>query len=147
MEKAPIDQNQTTMAEPQSQSQPAFTSPPHPTQPMGMGEPGQPLPQGGYNQPPPPYFPPPISTQPIGIQVVHVQTLGSQSARMMCPHCGADIQTRVKYHPGILTHVAAVLLCLVCIPCLIIPYCMDDCMDAQHDCPNCDRHIGIHRKM
>jgi len=100
--------------------------------------------QGG--QGPPAFEAPPHQVSPAVVQIVQVMNLGPRSTRMHCPHCGADVETRVKFNPGRMTHLAAIILCLLCWPCVCVPYCIDDCMDADHDCPNCDRHIGTYRR-
>jgi lipopolysaccharide-induced tumor necrosis factor-alpha factor len=104
-------------------------------QPQGM-----PQPDVGFKAPAP------QQPNPQVVQLVQIMNLGPRSTRMLCPHCGADVETRIKYNPGRMTHLVALILCLVCWPCVCVPYCIDDCMDAEHDCPNCDRHIGTYKR-
>jgi len=113
-------------------------------------------PNQGADVQPPAYYPslPPsdpsyANPQPPQqvVQIVQMPNLGSESTRMTCPHCGAQISTRVKYSSGTMTHVAALLLCLFgCWPCVCVPYCVDSCMDADHECPNCDKFIGHYKR-
>jgi len=118
-----------------------------------------PKPEHGQPDMPPPYYPnQPQQQHPVGfvqqpqmaspqvVQMVQIMNLGPQSTRMPCPHCGADVETRVKHNPGRMTHIAALILCLVFWPCVCLPYCIDDCMDAEHECPNCNKFIGSYRR-
>jgi len=110
---------------------------------------------------PPPYYPAAYPTQPAAapqpqvyvhqqqpmIQVVQMANLSSESTRMTCPHCRAEISTKVTYQTSCMTHLAAAVLCLLgCWPCVCIPYCTDACMDAEHECPNCNKFLGHYRR-
>ncbi|XP_029665904.1 lipopolysaccharide-induced tumor necrosis factor-alpha factor homolog isoform X2 [Formica exsecta] len=90
-----------------------------------------------YPQPPPP--PPP--QQPSII--ITNQSFGSESQPMVCPHCHANISTRVETEATMKTHLMALLLCLfVCWPCAPCPYCMDSCQAKKHYCPACGSYLG-----
>ncbi|XP_063987206.1 lipopolysaccharide-induced tumor necrosis factor-alpha factor homolog isoform X1 [Diachasmimorpha longicaudata] len=103
--------------------------------------------------PPPGFVPPPPYTAgpphaaapaPAVIMVQHV-ALGPESQRMACPHCHADISTRVESESNTKTHLFALLLCLIgCWPCAPCPYCMDSCLAKKHYCPACNSYIGQH---
>jgi len=116
-----------------------------------------------YNEQPPPYDPmapsgsyppPPMGFHPTVQQpmthtniVILPLEMGGESRRMTCPHCQAEISTTVIYKDGRMTHIAALILCLFgCYCCCCIPYCMDSCKDAEHECPNCHRHLGTYRR-
>lgn len=90
---------------------------------------------------------PHIQAPPVTIvQQVIVGDLGKEPRRMNCPHCHAEICTRVKYREGATTHIAALLCCIIGgLLCCWIPYCIDDCKDAVHECPNCNMQIGSSR--
>ena len=72
-----------------------------------------------------------------GILVVNT-TFGQVPSAMRCPFCNATITTSLAYVEGTLTWLVAGVLCLAgCWPCCLIPFCVDDCKDVQHSCPNC----------
>jgi len=75
---------------------------------------------------------------PPVVQVVQFSNLRSRSTRL--------VSTRVSYRTGRFTHLAALVLCLICCPCGIVPYCLEECQDAEHYCPNCQQFIGIYRR-
>lgn len=93
--------------------------------------------------PPPPYqpgVPPPGPMQP---NVVVIQSFGPDTQRMNCPHCGANVSTRVETEANTKTHLFALLLCLIgCWPCVPCPYCMDSCLVKKHFCPSCQSYLG-----
>ncbi|XP_008553920.1 lipopolysaccharide-induced tumor necrosis factor-alpha factor homolog [Microplitis mediator] len=81
--------------------------------------------------------------QPPGVTVVQSFNYGPETARVNCPHCHADISTRVETQANVKTHIIALLLCLfqcwICIPCL---YCTDKCLVKKHYCPSCEQYLG-----
>ncbi|CAG7820294.1 unnamed protein product [Allacma fusca] len=111
-------------------------------------------PPPGFVDSPPPYNVTSQPTVPIGafaggppMVVVAPISLTGQPQRMNCPHCHADVLTEVKYKDGRMTHIWALVLCLVgCWCCCCIPYCIDDLKDVDHECPNCQRHIGTYKR-
>jgi len=81
------------------------------------------------------------------IRVIQTPNLSSESTRMTCPFCQADISTKVTYETSGMTHLAAAILCLLGLWCCVcIPYCTDSCMDSQHECPNCHKFLGRYRR-
>ena len=51
--------------------------------------------------------------------------------------------TRIQYKTGLVTWLAAAGTCMVgCIPCCLIPFCMDVFKDVDHFCTKCDTFIG-----
>ncbi|EFN65892.1 hypothetical protein EAG_09195 [Camponotus floridanus] len=104
------------------------------------------------NPPPPssaslsytPYPQPPPQPQTLSQSNVIITRFGSQSQHLTCPHCHANISTRVETESNMKTHLMAVFLCALglwcCVPC---PYCMDDCLAKKHYCPSCDIYLGI----
>mmetsp|Transcript_39136 Transcript_39136/g.34820 ORF Transcript_39136/g.34820 Transcript_39136/m.34820 type:complete len:92 (+) Transcript_39136:394-669(+) len=69
--------------------------------------------------------------------------LGSQPTTVNCPHCGAKILTKTRKESGNGTICMALLLCCFCA--LIgglLPFCIDDCQDTVHSCPNCGNEAG-----
>ncbi|KAJ9587390.1 hypothetical protein L9F63_019091 [Diploptera punctata] len=85
--------------------------------------------------------PPPPTTV-----IVQTAVLGSQPCNMQCPSCHASIQTRVEYESTTKTHLFALLLCLICCPCGLIPYCTDSCKSAHHYCPSCGTFLGAYNE-
>ena len=83
--------------------------------------------------------PPPVATANF------TNALGQRSVNITCPNCGKLIATSVRSDGCGSTK--AWLFCLginLVAPCgcCLIPFCMDDCMVHQHDCPSCNAHIG-----
>jgi len=116
---------------------------------VGFMHPHPPTPNFGPS-PPQGFGPSPHQQQQVPVvQVVQIHSSGlrGESTRITCPSCRADINTRVRYETGRMTHIAALLLCLIgCWPCACIPYCTEGCMDAEHECPNCNTYIGGYRR-
>ncbi|XP_021934130.1 lipopolysaccharide-induced tumor necrosis factor-alpha factor-like isoform X2 [Zootermopsis nevadensis] len=76
--------------------------------------------------------------------IVQAPMLGSAPCNLQCPSCHASVQTRVDYEPNTKTHLFALLLCLICCPCALIPYCTDSCKSANHYCPSCGTFLGTY---
>ncbi|XP_063726337.1 lipopolysaccharide-induced tumor necrosis factor-alpha factor homolog [Symsagittifera roscoffensis] len=74
------------------------------------------------------------------------RSLGSYSAQVNCQHCHAYVSTNVHYETGTLAWLLCLGLCCVgCdLGCCLIPFCVDQCKDAYHTCPNCNASIGTH---
>jgi len=67
---------------------------------------------------------------------------------MVCPSCQAQVVSSVQYDVGTF----AWLLCLLMAffgfwICCFIPFCVDSCKDAIHNCPNCHVQLGVYRRM
>ncbi|KOB71988.1 Lipopolysaccharide-induced tumor necrosis factor-alpha factor [Operophtera brumata] len=76
--------------------------------------------------------------------VIVTQQMGPRPTHVTCKSCHADVVTRVEANATTRTHLFALILCLIgCWPCVCVPYCVDDCMNANHYCPNCNSYIGI----
>ncbi|CAD6213371.1 GSCOCG00004037001-RA-CDS [Cotesia congregata] len=109
--------------------------------------PGQ-APSAPEVSPPPAYNPdyPPVTHAPgpVVTQIVPVN-FGPDSVRLICPHCNADISTRVEVAASTKTHIFAMILCLLglclCVPCA---YCGDCFAAANHYCPCCNARLGSH---
>jgi hypothetical protein len=66
--------------------------------------------------------------------------------RIVCQYCGFEVITSVHRSPGLGVWLWAFILLFVgCWPCCLIPFCVDDCQDATHYCPNCRRPVGEKR--
>ncbi|GAB1862695.1 LITAF domain-containing protein [Camponotus japonicus] len=94
-----------------------------------------------YPQPPPPSQPQPPPQPSV---IITAAAFGPQSQHLTCPHCRANISTRVETEANMKTHLIALLLCALglwcCVPC---PYCMDSCLATKHYCPSCGSYLGI----
>ena len=65
------------------------------------------------------------------------------STEIYCPGCGYSGMSAV--HNEIGNGAWAVCLlgsCVGCCPCSLLPFCIDDCMDQVHQCPNCGVILG-----
>jgi lipopolysaccharide-induced tumor necrosis factor-alpha factor len=88
-----------------------------------------------------------VTTVPT-ITVTHAVAMGTVPVQTTCPNCHASIVTTVMYQVGGLTWLIFAILCFVgCWICAFIPFCVDDCKDAVHSCPNCQAVIGCHRRL
>ncbi|KRX10946.1 hypothetical protein PPERSA_12070 [Pseudocohnilembus persalinus] len=59
-----------------------------------------------------------------------------------CPNCQAIIETKVEKQNGNMTYLTAgILLLMACWPCCLLPFCIDDCKDMQHMCPQCGNQV------
>ncbi|XP_020288020.1 cell death-inducing p53-target protein 1-like [Pseudomyrmex gracilis] len=100
------------------------------------------LPPYPYPQPPPSM--PPPSMPPQSVTIISGMAFGKETQNMTCPHCQANITTRVESESNMKTHLIALLLCALgcwcCVPC---PYCMDSCLMHKHYCPACGTYLGM----
>ncbi|XP_011866518.1 PREDICTED: lipopolysaccharide-induced tumor necrosis factor-alpha factor homolog [Vollenhovia emeryi] len=108
-----------------------------------MEPPSYTSPQYPYPQPPPSMPPTSMPPPPHTVHIVAGGGLGNESQHMVCPHCHANISTRVESEANMKTHLMAALLCLFgcwcCAPC---PYCMNSCLVQKHYCPACSSYLG-----
>jgi len=44
-------------------------------------------------------------------------------------------------------HLCCAVMCYRCWICAFIPFCVDDCKDVIHTCPNCGVVLGCHRRL
>ncbi|KAE9554168.1 hypothetical protein FO519_002648 [Halicephalobus sp. NKZ332] len=94
--------------------------------------------------------PPPPPPQPATVvYVADCSTFGPRSVAMTCPHCHQHIHSQVNYTSGLLSW----LICGGCLlfgcwlGCCLIPFCVDDCKDAEHFCPNCKAYLGQYKRI
>ncbi|PZC74327.1 hypothetical protein B5X24_HaOG207961 [Helicoverpa armigera] len=82
---------------------------------------------------------------PVGVNAGPGPFIGPKESPMTCPSCQQRITTKVEYQATMRTHVCALMFCMVgCIPCMIIPYVMDSCKNADHYCPECNAFLGTY---
>lgn len=68
--------------------------------------------------------------------------------RIQCQFCRYEVVTGVSHETGLMTHLCALGLCFIgCWPCCLLPYCMADCQDTVHVCPNCHQIVGKKQAM
>ncbi|KAI0227001.1 hypothetical protein LSAT2_022544 [Lamellibrachia satsuma] len=80
--------------------------------------------------------------------VLQVIPVGQDAVQMVCPYCHAQILTTVNFKTGTLTWVISLVVCVVgCIPCCLIPFCVNGCKDVVHTCPSCNRMIGVYKPL
>ncbi|KAF6022900.1 hypothetical protein EB796_018786 [Bugula neritina] len=132
-----------------SQQYPPQGAPQHPQQ----GAPQYP-PQGApqypqqYPQQYPPQGAPPMAHGTTVIMappivMVNSPMLGTNPTAIQCPRCQANVVTQPHYQSGVLTWLIAGLLFFFFLwPFCLIPFCINDCKDVVHTCPNCKSHIG-----
>lgn len=148
---------------PPGQQQP-YPPPGQPAQPGYQQQGGYPPAQGQYPPAQGQYRPPQQGGYPLPQQGVHntATVITTQPAMvaavpmifhefpvsMCCPSCRAQIVTAVHYDVGTFAWV----LCLIMFVtgfwiCMFIPFCVDSCKDAIHNCPNCSVQLGVYRRM
>lgn len=81
---------------------------------------------------------------PLVTVVPPVVTLGRDSIHMICPKCQAEIDTTTSTKPGLVAIIVGAVICLLggYFGCCLIPCCINDCMEVQHNCPSCETDIG-----
>ena len=120
--------------------------------PQGYAQ-GQPPPQGyAQGQPPPQGYPQgqPQQTTVVLAQpaVVLSQQFREVPVRMQCPACQADIMTAVGYDLGLLVWLLCGIMFLFGLwLCCFIPFCIDQCKDVTHTCPNCQHVVGKYNRL
>jgi lipopolysaccharide-induced tumor necrosis factor-alpha factor len=143
----------STLDEGKSSIYPDASVPQHQYQPQTQNlghpptNPSTPQPNSYSSSPPNPY----ASGQPAQNVVYVADTchFGPRPAQLSCPHCHQQIQTRVEYASGLL----AWLICGGCVlfgcvlGCCLIPFCVDDCKDAEHYCPSCRAYLGSYKRI
>ncbi|KAB0795884.1 hypothetical protein PPYR_09945 [Photinus pyralis] len=127
-----------------------FNVPPNPGPPHGFAgpPPGFAGPPPGFpgHAPNPQVYPgPPAASVVVTNVPVMMQTFGPYPQPMTCPSCHQQTTTRVLSEPSTKTHLLALLLCFVgCVPCCLLPYCLDTCQNQNHYCSNCSAYLGVY---
>mmetsp|Transcript_44481 Transcript_44481/g.71287 ORF Transcript_44481/g.71287 Transcript_44481/m.71287 type:complete len:97 (-) Transcript_44481:92-382(-) len=64
--------------------------------------------------------------------------------RTECPHCGSLVLTVLQYDTGTLTWIMCCFLMFIglFLGCCLVPFCLDNCKDVTHICPDCKREVG-----
>jgi lipopolysaccharide-induced tumor necrosis factor-alpha factor len=90
------------------------------------------------------------STIIVAVPTLTVQhgAFSNSPMQTTCPSCHATVLTSVSHEVGAMAWVIFAVLCLVgCWICAFIPFCVDDCKDTVHSCPNCNAIIGRHKRL
>ncbi|KAF2883733.1 hypothetical protein ILUMI_22440 [Ignelater luminosus] len=117
--------------------------------PPNQAPPPQGYPQPGYPPGPGGYPPSPQQATTVVVTTVPVVTqFGPAPQPITCPHCHNHVTSRLEVEPGMKTHLFAFILCMfVCIPCCLVPYCVDSCQNRNHYCPSCGAYLGSYDEM
>ncbi|KAG9340425.1 hypothetical protein JZ751_021538 [Albula glossodonta] len=112
-------------------------------------------PQAGFpagpslvSYPPPTQFMGVPSMTPAGSTVILTSGLSNIPCQTQCPHCQQLVVSQTRHTPGLLTWLICGTLTLFgCWLCCFIPFCMDDCKDVEHRCPNCNNLVYVYKRM
>eukprot|EP00090_Calanus_glacialis_P019403 TRINITY_DN29810_c0_g1_i1.p1 TRINITY_DN29810_c0_g1~~TRINITY_DN29810_c0_g1_i1.p1 ORF type:complete len:149 (+),score=31.99 TRINITY_DN29810_c0_g1_i1:55-501(+) len=91
---------------------------------------------------------PPQTMQPQPQVVTQVQYIaspsyGSHPVTLVCPQCQKNITTRTSSEPSQTAWILGIVLCVLgCVPCCLIPCCMDSMKQVTHSCPSCNSTLG-----
>jgi len=76
-----------------------------------------------------------------------ISVSGKNPVQIVCPTCHQQIITQITEETGALTWILAVVLLLTC-PCFsCVPFCVKECKDVAHFCPNCKTMLGIKKRI
>ncbi|CAD8091212.1 unnamed protein product [Paramecium sonneborni] len=80
-----------------------------------------------------------IILQPIIIQQVRRSDANecSYPTDILCPYCQKPVQTMIEHNSGCSTWLACLFLFLFFLPLFFLPFCLEECKDKVHICPNC----------
>ncbi|KAJ8398733.1 hypothetical protein AAFF_G00419300 [Aldrovandia affinis] len=130
--------------------------PPYTGPPANYGDTNS-APQPGFMAPPYQEGPSPTiclgvpAVTPAGSQVVlmpGISGLSDLPSQTQCPHCQQLVLSRTNHKPGLLTWLIVGSLFFVgCWPCCCIPFCVNDCQDVEHRCPNCNNLIYVYNRI
>lgn len=110
--------------------------------PEGEGKGAIPKSHGSIEQPQPAASIPPIIVTNTSTPLV---IFGPKAQLVTCPNCKSQVRTNVKYRANVETHWMALLLLILCCPCICLPYCCNSCKVAHHYCPKCRQYLGRYR--
>lgn len=87
--------------------------------------------------------------QPGPVSIVTVfSSWGPHPVSVSCPYCKTFVTTQVCPQPGLLTWLmCSGMAMLGCILCCFLPFCVFECQDVEHFCPNCRRILGVYRRI
>ena len=70
---------------------------------------------------------------------------GPEPQVVECPRCKTKITTKTSQSPSIFAYWACLVMAstIVCLlGCCLIPFCMNDCQQTEHFCPQCNALLG-----
>lgn len=81
-----------------------------------------------------------VAARPFG----QAYFLSEQPVYVVCVNCGQHAYTRPETESGLLTYLAciSIALCGAFCGCCLVPFCVAECKDKVHYCPNCDLKLG-----
>ena len=86
--------------------------------------------------PQPQQYPPQANSQ---ADYNHEDLQRKRSKQLYCPNCRRYGWTRITLKTGLINHICCGYLCIIgCWLCCWIPYCCDECKDAEHFCEYCN---------
>jgi lipopolysaccharide-induced tumor necrosis factor-alpha factor len=81
-------------------------------------------------------------------QVVVANTLTPHAQTLYCPRCQRWVQSVTESVSGCCTYLTCWgLLFVGCVPCCLIPFCVDSCKDSVHRCSSCGESLGVYKKL
>lgn len=108
--------------------------------------------QHGNNLPPgiPPPLPPYIAGQPtvlqnyVGTGTFQIRSKHPTSTK--CQYCNQEVISHPEARPGGMTWLICLFIALIGFPCgcCLIPFCIDDCKNFHHKCPNCQKVMYVY---
>ncbi|KAL7641526.1 UNVERIFIED_CONTAM: hypothetical protein RMT77_007397 [Armadillidium vulgare] len=73
--------------------------------------------------------------------------LGPDSVRIICPHCGADMNTTIKEDFSAAAYLGTFLCLMGCVfGCCLIPFFLDSLHNIEHRCAQCKKFVGKYSK-
>ncbi|XP_004208461.2 WD repeat-containing protein 87 [Hydra vulgaris] len=86
-----------------------------------------------------------IEEQPSSLTESEFQ---KQAVMTLCEYCNYCILTKLEYHAGFHTCVWSGIICIATgFLCGFIPFCINECKDVVHKCPNCNKVLGTYRRL
>lgn len=72
---------------------------------------------------------------------------GRHPTQCFCPNCHLNVVTTTTTQPGSFTWFMCILLCFFIGFFSLILFCIPECQDVRHTCPNCQHEIRVYEKM
>jgi lipopolysaccharide-induced tumor necrosis factor-alpha factor len=76
-----------------------------------------------------------------------IKTHHAHPIQVECPSCHYNGLTKCETHNSTRAYVGCLLLSLIgCnLGCCLIPFCMEDCKNAEHHCNSCGKEVAYKR--